>query len=355
MKLQHIILYCRQGFEKECASEINAVCSSWGIFGFIKAQQDSGFVVFTASDPQLLENFVPKLFLNNLTFTRQFFFAFAEITGLKQHDRISPIVSLLKEQNITINDVAVETADTNAAKEILPFCKKFTPLIIKALSKDGMVNADSPNSLHLFFLSSTAVYAGIVPEQTSSPWYMGIPRLKFPKDAPSRSTLKLEEAFFTFLTNEERITLLSPSKKAIDLGAAPGGWSYQFARRGMHVIAVDNGPMHPSLLESGLVHHKKADGFTYMPQQPVEWMVCDIVEQPSKIAALIGHWMASGLCRRSIFNLKLPMKKRFEEIIRCRNIITAALGKHHNGYTLSIKQLYHDREEVTGYIYQKNR
>jgi 23S rRNA C2498 (ribose-2'-O)-methylase RlmM len=32
---------------------------------------------------------------------------------------------------------------------------------------------------------------------------MGIPRLKFPSDAPSRSTLKLEEAFHVFIPADE--------------------------------------------------------------------------------------------------------------------------------------------------------
>lgn len=32
---------------------------------------------------------------------------------------------------------------------------------------------------------------------------MGIPRLKFPADAPSRSTLKLEEAFHVFIPADE--------------------------------------------------------------------------------------------------------------------------------------------------------
>jgi len=42
------------------------------------------------------------------------------------------------------------------------------------------------------------------------------------------------------------------------------------------------------------------------------------------------------------------MKKRWEEVERCRAIIDEALGG--GGYYLRLKQLYHDREEVTGYI-----
>jgi 23S rRNA (cytidine2498-2'-O)-methyltransferase len=82
-------------------------------------------------------------------------------------------------------------------------------------------------------------------------------------------------------------------------------------------------------------------------------MVCDIVEQPRKIAKLAGNWMARRLCRKTIFNLKLPMKKRFEEVNLCVDIIINEMAQstHDKKYSILIKQLYHDREEVTGFIY----
>ena len=53
---------------------------------------------------------------------------------------------------------------------------------------------------------------------------MGIPRLRFPRGAPSRSSLKLEEAWLVFLRAKERQQRLVPGMQAVDLGAAPGGW-----------------------------------------------------------------------------------------------------------------------------------
>jgi 23S rRNA (cytidine2498-2'-O)-methyltransferase len=89
---------------------------------------------------------------------------------------------------------------------------------------------------------------------------------------------------------------------------------------------------------------------TYLPRKPVDWMVCDIVEQPSRIASLVGRWMADGHARRSIFNLKLPMKQRYEELRRCEDLIAQALRDSRSTYRCLLRQLYHDREEVTGYI-----
>ena len=74
-----------------------------------------------------------------------------------------------------------------------------------------------------------------------------------------------------------------------------------------------------------------------------------MVEQPARIAALVAMWFREGWTERSIFNLKLPMKKRFEEVTKCRAVIEQALQMSGREYEIRIKQLYHDREEVTGF------
>jgi 23S rRNA (cytidine2498-2'-O)-methyltransferase len=173
---------------------------------------------------------------------------------------------------------------------------------------------------------------------------MGIARLRMPPSAPSRSTLKLAEALAQFAPGRE----FPAGQSAVDLGASPGGWTRQLVKRGFRVIAVDNGPMDALLMDSGQVKHRRTDGFHFQPAEPVDWMVCDMVESPSRIARLVAAWIAKGWCRESIFNLKLPMKKRWEEVERCRAIIDEGLGG--GGYYLRMKHLYHDREEVTGYL-----
>jgi 23S rRNA (cytidine2498-2'-O)-methyltransferase len=176
---------------------------------------------------------------------------------------------------------------------------------------------------------------------------MGIPRLRFPPGAPSRSTLKLDEAFGLFVQDPE--TEVQPGMTAVDLGAAPGGWTYQLVRRHLRTTAIDNGAMDASLLDSGLVEHLRVDGFRYRPLKPVDWLVCDMVEQPQRIARLVAEWLAEGRCKRAIFNLKLPMKKRYEMVLDCREILESRTQKAGVSCRLSFKQLYHDRAEITGY------
>jgi 23S rRNA (cytidine2498-2'-O)-methyltransferase len=353
--VKNLILYCRPGFEKECAAEVMERAAAIGVHGFAKATPGTGYVIFTSNPQKSIAPLVKKILFTDLIFCRQMFAAFEEITGLPDNDRVHFIIEALRSRNISVSEVFVETADTDESKRILPFCRSFSFHFTKAVAKEGWINsrkgmAASRSRLHLFFLTSDRVWAGISDIDNSSSWHMGIPRLKFPHTAPSRSTLKLEEAFHVFLPKGKASNRLVPGMIAVDLGASPGGWTYQFISRGIRVIAVDNGLMSPILMRSGLVEHVRADGFHYAPPRPADWMVCDIVEQPVRIAKLIGRWIGEGWCRSSIFNLKLPMKKRYDEVKRCMGLIRNELERLPLRYFFSVKHLYHDREEVTGYV-----
>ena len=173
-----------------------------------------------------------------------------------------------------------------------------------------------------------------------------------PSSAPSRSTLKLEEAITTFLTPEQQKTLIKPGMRAVDLGAAPGGWTWQLVQRQLFVTAIDNGPMDKALMQTEMVEHLKTDAFTYS-QKKVDWLVCDMVEQPHRVSKLISQWFTRKRCKHAIFNLKLPMNKRYEAVKQCEKTLWTALDSTDQDYSLQIRQLYHDREEVTVCILTK--
>lgn len=88
----------------------------------------------------------------------------------------------------------------------------------------------------------------------------------------------------------------------------------------MHVLSIDNGPLRQHVLDTGLVEHLRADGFHWHPEQPLDWMVCDMVEQPRRVAERMATWFREGWCRHAIFNLKLPMKKRWDETRLCLDL-----------------------------------
>jgi len=96
---------------------------------------------------------------------------------------------------------------------------------------------------------------------------------------------------------------------AVDLGAAPGGWGWQLAQRGLLVTAIDNGPRESKVMQSAMVEQSKTDAFTYRPKKPVDWLVCDMAERPLLVSKLIAKWFTREDCRNAIFNLKLPIEK----------------------------------------------
>ncbi len=349
-----LLLYCRAGFEGECAAEVVNHCTQLGVAGFAKAKPDSGYVLYTPHDAEAAKQLVKFLHFENLVFARQLIFNVRLVDQLPTVDRVTPLLAAIRELGGLFSDVWLETADTNDAKEMSTFCRKFAPPLTYGLKQAGLLDetAHKPR-LHLFWLSSSAVYLGVSYPNNAASWPMGIPRLKLARGAPSRSTLKLAEAFMAFLSEEEEQDLLHQGVSAVDLGAAPGGWTWQLVQRGVNVAAVDNGPIDPKLLDSNLVEHVRADGFHYWPKRSVEWLVCDMVEKPARIAKLVTHWIAEGKCQHAIFNLKLPMKKRLDELNHCRDIIDAGLAD--KKYRLHIKQLYHDREEVTAYLVLQRR
>lgn len=151
--------------------------------------------------------------------------------------------------------------------------------------------------------------------------------------APSRSYLKVEEAY--------GVLGLSPKEgeTVVDLGAAPGGWSYSAAKHGATVVAVDNGPLKGGAVQEKIVHRAE-DAFKYVPEQPVDWLFCDMVEDPDRIAALTEEWLAQGRCRNFVVNLKFGREDPLRVLDRARKLQRYCS-------TFRARHLYHDREELT--------
>jgi 23S rRNA (cytidine2498-2'-O)-methyltransferase len=313
-----ILLYCRAGFENECAQEISAVAADAAqIEGESHYENVAGFVEFRLAQSKVPPDAAGTEGLlrrstdwRKLIFARQCLVAFATLEGLPRNDRLTRLMAALQARGEAFHEIWTEAPDTNTGKELAPLCKSFGNALVGAMKKARLLEDGAPRRLHVFFPQGDKVYLCAADPKTTAPWPQGIPRLKMPREAPSRSTLKLEEAILTLLGDDEQRRWLKPGMRAVDLGAAPGGWTYQLVRRSIRVSAVDNGPMDRALLDSGLVEHLRTDGFRYRPKQPLDWLVCDMVEQPRRIAELIAQWLATGACKRAIFNLKLPMKKR---------------------------------------------
>jgi 23S rRNA (cytidine2498-2'-O)-methyltransferase len=344
-----LLCYCRAGFEPELAAELGERAALAGLAGYARAQRGDGYALFLG-DGNALARALPW---RELIFARQKLRLLADLRGLPANDRIAPILAALRDGFApaapACGDLVVEHPDSDAGKPLAGLARSFGNALRPALRKAGLLAPQlEPGGmrLHVCFVDGDHAFVAQSDRRDSAPWPLGIPRLKLHADAPSRSALKLEEALLTLLDERERGTLLQPGMRAADLGAAPGGWTWVLARHGLQVTAIDNGPLRPHVLDSGRVEHLRADGFAWQPPRPLDWMVCDMVEQPRRVAARMAQWFAEGWCRQAVFNLKLPMKKRWAETRLCLDLFAGQAGKP---LAIRARQLFHDREEITVY------
>ncbi|MCC5846035.1 MAG: hypothetical protein JJU05_17440 [Verrucomicrobia bacterium] len=164
-------------------------------------------------------------------------------------------------------------------------------------------------------------------------------RMKMDPEAPSRSYLKMEEALVRLGIEP------AEDERVIDLGAAPGGWTYAFAKRGCFVTAVDNGPLKLSTAAVRRVEHLHRDGLTFkVPHHlpPVDWLVGDMLIPPGKAFGVLKYWVGGRHCRRLILNIKLPQEQPLPALLPILEWIRSRGA-------FEVRQLYHDRREVTVY------
>lgn len=349
--LHQIMLLCRPGFESECAAEILNHAQQAGFPAYINAKSGTGFALLVSPEGRDTLRLIEDIAFGKLVFTRQWFATGKKISELPERNRVPPLTDVAGQIALRLHrgfcDVELSYADTNEGKALSRFCRSFKPHMLTALKQQQLMSPDSGHRLHVFFTDSAAAWVGTSPVFNSAREPMGIPRLRMPPSAPSRSALKLEEAIHWFFDERAHSALFKPGMRAVDLGAAPGGWSWQLATRGLLVTAVDNGPMDEALMRSGMVEHVRGDAFTYQPASAVDWLVCDMVERPLHVSRLVASWFAGRHCTAAIFNLKLPMKKRYQTVLDCQQLLERSLIRAGIKYRLRIKQLYHDREEVT--------
>ena len=346
-----LLCYCRGGFEPELAAELGERAATAGQHGYAATERGSGYVRFLApgADAAALSRALPW---RSLVFARQKLVLLAEFPGIDTSDRITPLLTALQADSdpgarAPFGNLVVEHPDSDAARPLAGLARALGNALRPALRKAGLLAAgDDPRRprLHVCLLAGDHLLLARADPADASPWPMGVPRLRLHRDAPSRSALKLEEAFLCLLDDEERARLLRPGMTAADLGAAPGGWTWVLQRSGLNVTSVDNGPLRQHVLDGGGVEHLREDGFRWQPPRPLDWMVCDMVEQPRRVASRMATWFREGWCRQAVFNLKLPMKKRWLETSLCLEIFSREAGQP---LELRARQLYHDREEIT--------
>jgi 23S rRNA (cytidine2498-2'-O)-methyltransferase len=182
----------------------------------------------------------------------------------------------------------------------------------------------------------TAAIGGIAADRALSLWPGGRARMRLAGDLPSRAARKLAEAF-AWLG-------MAPGsgESCVDLGAAPGGWSWLLLDRRARVLAIDPARMDPKLMKNPRLTHVQGSAFDFTPDEPVDWLFCDMVWRPIEVAQMLGRWARRRDTRMLVANFKLPMKRKVDTVEQLRGVLSAS------GYAgIRTRQLYHDRDEIT--------
>lgn len=331
---------CRPGYESVLASEVQQAARERGVSGYCRARSGSGRVSFhrqTGGAGEVTHGTGAASEAPELTFARAGGDLIGELQDLPTDARAEAIMAALPPNAAFHGEPRVDAPDTAEGRRLATFCRRFRGALRRALAKRARADGDE---LWCLFPDSGRVFlARRTPGLWPLDWPAGVPRLKRSKAAPSRSALKLEEALHRLVPEA-----LQPRRDqhAVDLGAAPGGWTWVLRRRGLRVTAVDPQRLKGELPEDPWVEHLRADAFRYVPERPVDWLVCDLVERPQRVGPLVQRWLAQGWCRHAVFNLKLPMERPLDVVQRTRQEL-AGLGARH----ITVAQLYHDRDEVT--------
>jgi 23S rRNA (cytidine2498-2'-O)-methyltransferase len=171
-----------------------------------------------------------------------------------------------------------------------------------------------------------------------SDWAGGMRRFARDEGQISRSEFKLLEALELFAI------ALPVHGVALDLGAAPGGWTRVLRAAGQYVTAVDPAELDPRITADKGVRHKRMTAEEYLRNEPDQFdLIVNDMRMDARDSARLMVSYAPQLYRTgsAIMTLKLPEERR-------EPVIEAAFAVLRRVYTIThARQLFHNRSEIT--------
>ena len=169
-----------------------------------------------------------------------------------------------------------------------------------------------------------------------APWPAGNAPVAVNRAPPSRAYQKLEEAL-AWMGTEPRADSV-----CVDLGASPGGWTATLLKRRARVIAVDRAPLAAPLARDPRVSMVIGNAFNYTPPSPVDWLVSDVICEPTRSIDLIGRWLEQSLCRHLVVTVKFKGQSSYGIL----DTLPPLFARLRPAFA-RVKQLAHNKNEVT--------
>ncbi len=191
-------------------------------------------------------------------------------------------------------------------------------------------------------------YLGIsLARDNLSPWPGGMRHFAQTPEQISRAEFKLLEALETFgVTLPER-------GRALDLGAAPGGWTRLLLEAGLKVVAVDPAKLDPRLFRRpGLIHFRGyAEHYLEIEEPGKKPQLFDVITNDMRMDARDAARLLIDMREKLrpdgfiLSTLKLPHATASIDPMRNLREATSLLSRYFD--IVQAKQLFHNRQEVT--------
>ena len=256
-------------------------------------------------------------------------------------DLLDPDVSFSVQSRILLDlpykpfDVnrAVAAALSGAANSPLDVRQPFQILSVVCAAVDRPPGSEKPaaaSQRQLAFIGLSLASHNI------SDWAGGVRRFRREKEQVSRAEFKMLEALEAFRID------LPAGGVALDLGAAPGGWTRVLRQKGQYVTAVDPAELHPRLAADRGVRHKRMTAEVYLQEGPDDF---DFLVNDMRMDARASAQMMNAFADFLYPHAEAIMTLKLGKTAAALDPACAILLERYT--ILHMRQLFHNRNEVT--------
>jgi 23S rRNA (cytidine2498-2'-O)-methyltransferase len=246
---------------------------------------------------------------------------------------------------------AVQTrfVQTEESKVERPYSSgRLNQLLAEAIAEEtaAVESIKKPQVVVSLLCTAEKAYLGISTAQENlSTWPGGARHFAQTPEQISRAEFKLLEALELFGLS------LPEGGRALDLGAAPGGWTRLLLEAGMSVVAVDPAKLDPRLQGQARLQHYRGYAETYLEDAVKKHRSFDVITNDMRVDAREAARLLvqAGRCLRAdgfiLSTLKLPhITPEIDPLKNLREALNL-LSKHFR--IVRAHQLFHNRQEVT--------
>lgn len=177
------------------------------------------------------------------------------------------------------------------------------------------------------------------PQDNLCEWSGGIVRFSKEEEQVSRAEFKLLEAFEVFQLKDLHC------EKALDLGASPGGWTRVLAEMGCKVTAVDRAPLDPAIQKLKGVRFIKKDAVHFRDEKETYDIIVNDMNRDPQQSAKAVIIVSETLKHNGLLIMTIKLQGKSSEKLIAKTLDTLKESFE----ILSVRQLYHNRDEVTVY------